>query len=419
MRVFVLEPNPIMLVGHPRQYVSSLREACAVRGIPHYLVLNSQCAPAPDAQAHFHVDGMLSFGCFENLDDKGSAFEADLNELDRRYQLVASDVLLVLTAHTQEIAGAATFLRERNSRRRCTIALNIHQIVPPASIAAEEYSLSYRRRWFRSLSRAFRACSGLWPVLSIWSSPARRLQRMLSNLAAVPVGRLPLALSPWPTILDRRPEPRLNNGQMHFAFLGDGRAEKNLNLIAACIRRYYYNAAHTSFLLQVVGVRGLDHSARCALDESLASLALSSNVTIVRDSLPPEEYHRATDAADAVLIPYDPRSYAARASSVFAEAVGIGRPLIVTAGTWMACEVARGAAAGEVFVCRPGNNRLSVSALRCSIETTRRTYQELRRHAELRASRYRRIHSGEVYLGMILRHHRTLMGGLWPTTLPY
>ena len=53
------------------------------------------------------------------------------------------------------------------------------------------------------------------------------------------------------------------------------------------------------------------------------------------------EYLSLLAGADAVLVPYQPDIYDVRTSHVFLEAVGAGKPVMITAGTWMDLELAR------------------------------------------------------------------------------
>jgi len=67
---------------------------------------------------------------------------------------------------------------------------------------------------------------------------------------------------------------------------------------------------------------------------------------------PPQDYQAYLQLlmdADAVLLPYDPSEYAYRSSNLFVEALGCGKPVLVTAGTAMADELERLGPVGVVM----------------------------------------------------------------------
>jgi len=64
-------------------------------------------------------------------------------------------------------------------------------------------------------------------------------------------------------------------------------------------------------------------------------------VKLLPAELPREAYLGWLQAADLILLPYEPKTYAERTSGIFVEAIAAGRPAAVTAGTWMAGELQR------------------------------------------------------------------------------
>ncbi len=73
--------------------------------------------------------------------------------------------------------------------------------------------------------------------------------------------------------------------------------------------------------------------------EKLAALPLEN---LFLDNLSTEAYYNEIANADIILIPYQvSEGYRARTSGVLAEAIAAGKPVITTAGTWMADQVAK------------------------------------------------------------------------------
>ncbi len=72
--------------------------------------------------------------------------------------------------------------------------------------------------------------------------------------------------------------------------------------------------------------------------DALAGLARWPHVQVQEGVLERDDYYRAI-ADSVVLLAYDPNAYRWRDSSVYHEALMLGAPVLVTAGTWMAEEV--------------------------------------------------------------------------------
>ena len=72
-------------------------------------------------------------------------------------------------------------------------------------------------------------------------------------------------------------------------------------------------------------------------------------VEIIDRALSSSEYYNLLFRADAVIIPYLHSGYYAQTSGIFAEAVALGRPVIVPQGTWMEREFEKYKSGGELF----------------------------------------------------------------------
>lgn len=83
------------------------------------------------------------------------------------------------------------------------------------------------------------------------------------------------------------------------------------------------------------------------VERGLADLE-SAGATVVRGELDDEQYLAELLRADIVVIPYRLADFRTRTSAVFLDAVLAGRPVVVTAGTWMAGVVER-YGVGETF----------------------------------------------------------------------
>jgi glycosyltransferase involved in cell wall biosynthesis len=63
---------------------------------------------------------------------------------------------------------------------------------------------------------------------------------------------------------------------------------------------------------------------------------LSPSVAIIEGYIPRPAYLQLIEEASCVILAYDPDRYRLRSSGILLEALGMGGPVITTAGTWMA-----------------------------------------------------------------------------------
>jgi glycosyltransferase involved in cell wall biosynthesis len=69
--------------------------------------------------------------------------------------------------------------------------------------------------------------------------------------------------------------------------------------------------------------------------EAIRDLKSVLGVELIERSLTPEEYYSALVNSDVVFAYYSPTHYRSRSSGVFVEALAAGKPVIVSAGSWM------------------------------------------------------------------------------------
>lgn len=78
-----------------------------------------------------------------------------------------------------------------------------------------------------------------------------------------------------------------------------------------------------------------------AQSSQLISIFGNVKIKLVADNLSQSEYLNRLKAADIILLPYDANAYKERTSGIFAECIMAGKIPVVTAGTWMAQELAK------------------------------------------------------------------------------
>lgn len=142
-------------------------------------------------------------------------------------------------------------------------------------------------------------------------------------------------------------------GPRRFGFVGAGRPEKGLALLAQAIRREGGRWRTESGVAFVIHCQPEENFGR-GLHDLLAALAaeLGEAVEVIEAALTEEDYARLLLSLDAVLLPYQREHYRSRGSGIVAEAACAGLPMVCTQGTWLEGAMRRW---GAGVTCRDGD----------------------------------------------------------------
>jgi len=143
----------------------------------------------------------------------------------------------------------------------------------------------------------------------------------------------------WPNHVRVAP---LTSGPV-FGFYGGLRPEKGSRILAEAV---------SSFLRRYPDAQFIVHAPRLPGCDEIAAQQLShlSQVELIRsDFRDKDAYFSQFCRAHFVLLPYDPAAYALRTSGILIEAIGLGRRVITTDGTWMANQLHKRPAAGVMM----------------------------------------------------------------------
>ena len=128
---------------------------------------------------------------------------------------------------------------------------------------------------------------------------------------------------------------------INMVSLGGARIHKGFGLLATAIKQLHENGqlARLSFTLQCYRQPG---RGQAVLDYIAMLKELnSSSIRLVEQSLSEDEYYQLLSEADVVLVPYSRNHYYANTSGPFTEALAMGKPVVVTQGTWMSDQLER------------------------------------------------------------------------------
>lgn len=130
-------------------------------------------------------------------------------------------------------------------------------------------------------------------------------------------------------------------GPLRLVYLGDARREKgfhHLPAVVAALAEDRSPARKVRFILQAnTTAFGSDRDVEAARRWLAARPA--DEVELIDAPLSVPAFQRLLVSADIVLLPYDAEAYRRRSSGILVQALAMGRPVVVPAGTWLAAEV--------------------------------------------------------------------------------
>ncbi|CAH0231028.1 hypothetical protein [Roseomonas sp. CECT 9278] len=156
-----------------------------------------------------------------------------------------------------------------------------------------------------------------------------------------------------PHPLPIRPEPgSAVPAQRALLFAGDARIDKGVALLPALLPRLAGAHPEWRFAAHVNGASAWGEAR--AATEALAALPPGApNIEVATGRLAPGAYLDLLRGARIALFPYDPVLYRRKSSGVLWEAISLGLPVVVPAGTWLEHE-ARHWGAGHVTYAAHG-----------------------------------------------------------------
>jgi glycosyltransferase involved in cell wall biosynthesis len=243
----------------------------------------------------------------------------------------ADGVIFAPTTDHRQLFAWAAWIRTVPPNARPTLCLLLRYTyldVGPPPVQAR--AASYARLGFAALGGV-----GRWVRLL---TDSRRLAVEYAALTTMPIEVVPIPHTDHiaESVAASEGEP---GRAIRLVALGDARTEKGFVLLTEAIRRLQRAGAlgRLEFVIQA-NIASPVYASLAAPRADLARLGPPA-VRLIDRVLPREEYARLLGDADLVLLPYSRRVYYARTSGPFTEALAGGKPVIVTADTWMSEEL--------------------------------------------------------------------------------
>ena len=396
--LWIVDPSIRDAVGHYGEYARAVAEAGRAAGVAVRVLghrdMSTELAAALGGQAVFRYDFWHRFVATPIL---GGLLDPPLANLvmwrELRRVLGAGPgpdgVIFAPTSDHRQLVAWAAWLRSLPAGRRPTVCLLLRYTWRDVGAARSRSSaMGWARLGFAALERL-----GGGRVRLLTDSG--RLAAEHAMLTTLPVEVVPIPHTGDLKAPGFHPRPRAGH-PARFVALGDARAEKGFAVLAAAVRRLEADGrlAGIEFVIQ----SHIASPVYAGLQAPRAELARIGPpaVHLIDGVLSREAYAGLLEGADVVVLPYARRVYYARTSGPFTEALAGGKPVIVTADTWMSEELERHGA-GLTF--RDGD----ASALADAIVTARDQLAPLSNAAASGRAAWVRRHSPSALVAELLR----------------
>ena len=266
---------------------------------------------------------------------------ADLLTLLDRLGITAADHVFLPTTHPRELLGIAAAIESLSPDHCPTFHLEFRHLLDfenlhrydPGAISPHDMDWLYRyTACHRIAFDVFRR--RLHPNVRLYTD-TEELSGAYTTFTGLPFDTLPI---PFRTELVQGP-PREPGGPLRLTATGDMRDEKGSPWLPLLVEelRAEAEAGRVRFAFQTGVADPVGNPATTAALTHLRALN-APYVELHGDDGPlsPEAYFRLVASADVLLCPYDPIAYRRRSSGTLAEAIAVGIPTVVPAGTWLA-----------------------------------------------------------------------------------
>lgn len=327
-RFFLAEPSLTSVSGHCWSYLRSLIEPVRHAGFEPVLLGHRNVDPRLARREN--IVPIFERWCDERIGDHETtlaahrrSIRADLTRISKRHRIGSQDFVLINTLRHWALAGVVDWLESMRPRSRPRVALVLHFTAQSDPNGSAEMRPFYEEAFVR-----------------IERSPSRDCIRLLADSEELIDeyrdinDRLDFHLAPIPHIphlpdRDHEPASKLNVG-----YIGEARENKGFQLLPHVVRRASEHASAVHF-----HIHSFCHDPQSIFYRQAIAGLRGPHVTLYPEKLDDDEYTRFLDALDIVILPYTLHNYHSQTSGVFAEAMAMGKSVIVPRGSWMARQV--------------------------------------------------------------------------------
>lgn len=360
MKVIILDPVAIKFSSHHFTYNRAICEELAARGIGSSLYVTADCDPAMAGHLPIKPCFAIETYAYPDVPDRQTMLdkismismtaERDLRE--RFSDTVGGDDLILFHSATVfQLLGVYNWYETLPEPRPRVV---FQFLVPP---------------WFFGVKTdKDYCCSLLADIMRMWLSRHGErvrfgaenpiLGRLLAEQAGAEISLFPMSIR-FPEWTPPKPAPQ-TGGTVRLAYMGDARVDKGLNALFEAVERHSGRIpGHVQMVIQVS-----DHQ-----PVRYQSFGPRGEHQLLVGALSRDEYWRTIASCDALVLPYNPEAYDVRGSGILFDGIGMGKPLLVTAGSCLGPLMEPYGAPGVVVDYTPPDIARGIAVLADNIAT--------------------------------------------------
>lgn len=335
MRIFYVDPGLRTDVGHHANYCRYIVGELRARGIETPVFAHRNIEPALQAELaavpHFRVDtyaesdGDPICGWLSGFDAFTRTTYQDLVALP---PVVKSDVVLATSVRPVQVSALLEWRRTVPPERQPTIVmesvgtgLRVESTAEGLITSVPDPRSDPRATLFRFVAKRMPPqAEGRFHVVTFGARPSELFSKLLER----PVRTLPL---PYGRVTPLR--SRVGARPVTVAILGHQKYQKGYDRLPEIAAELLKSRGDFRLLIQHVDTRGPPE-----LQQAMRTIAKESDrVTLDENAAGRTGWPRMLELSDLILCPHRPEFYVAGFSSVTAEALANGIPLVVPRGT--------------------------------------------------------------------------------------
>ncbi|MBN8890815.1 MAG: hypothetical protein J0H91_11040 [Rhodospirillales bacterium] len=351
MRLFCIQNGLRDRHSHYLQESEGIAEACRASGVALRLYAHRRVQPALAAAtgavpAFHHAPSTVLetdpvIGILSDYITLAAAFAADCAALAAD-GVGAGDIVLLPYAEAWAVHGLAQFLATLPAGTRPRVACHFVMAERNWRLEAGRSRIAGEASFIRHAATRLREAAPAGGVLFATVDP--RLGAMVRALSGTPCRQVPMPMRYPPPAELNRLRAAGRHPPVDVCIAGQFRREKGSDLVAPVLAGLAATRPGARVAVQVN-----DPDGAAALAEALGPAAEAMEIFLHVGECGHEDWYARLLAARLMLLPYEPESYAARTSGIFAEAAACGVPVVAPAETWMADQIEAGHAAGATF----------------------------------------------------------------------
>lgn len=336
-RLYIIEQSALAPGGHYYAYTRTVAEAASTAGLDVVILENRRfrgdwkLPKATTIPAFTHTWGEADQLWITDWAPGNVAYE--FVAATRRVPPQAGDHVLFHTLSYAELRAVLLYLGDLSH----TDDLPFFHILLRYDPDVLENSLEVYRPLFDRI-----AASPILRSKILFHTDTHLLSDAFARLAGLPFTTLPIPFAQdrlVSSLATRR--PKAAGEPLSIIYLGDARLEKNYGHLPTAVSELWSEFVEPGRLRFVLQSNFNTPGGETGIMSALQRLGQYSprHVELINQPMTFEDYYDRLAEADVVVIPYDAQRYQARSSGVLIEAMAAGKPVVTSAGSWMATQV--------------------------------------------------------------------------------